>query len=196
MNARIVRSPILILFALILVVAGCASVVRVGPGEAIVGDRIALPLEAAWNQFPAESPGYAALWTIEGLAIDQLAFYVGIRDGAAIAPQAGQKQRPLNFRAAMQPHEVVGLFEALYTRDGSTFVLDKLEPAPFLGERGWRARYTIVRKFDDVRPSGSAWGAVRDGQLFAITFVAPSLGFYDRLAPRVEKLAAAARLRG
>lgn len=179
----------------LMLLGGCASVVKVGPGDVVVGERLAVPLEAAWNQFPGASPGPAAQWTVDGLPIDLLAFYVGIKDGAPIVAQAGTSQRPLVFRASMQPHEVVALFESLNTRDGSSFTLDRLEPVDFLGQRGWRAQYTVVRKFDDVRLSGSAWGAVRDGQLFAITFAAPALGFYPRLLPRVEKIAATARLR-
>jgi hypothetical protein len=179
-----------------LLLAGCASVVtKVGPGEAVVGERLAVPIEAAWNQFPGTSPGPAAQWTTDGLLIDLLSFYVGIKDGAPIAAQVGPNQRPLTFRASMQPHEIAALFESLATRDGSVFTLERLEPVDFLGQRGWRAQYTVLRKFDDVRLSGSAWGVVRDGQLYAITFSAPALGFYPRLLPRVEKIAASARLR-
>jgi hypothetical protein len=180
----------------VLLLAGCASVVtKVGPGEAVVGERLTVPIEAAWNQFPGTSPGPAAQWTTDGLLIDLLSFYVGIKDGAPIAPQGGPNQRPLTFRASMQPHEMAALFESLATRDGSGFTPERLEPVDFLGQRGWRAQYTVLRKFDDVRLSGSAWGAVRDGQLYAITFSAPALGFYHRLLPRVEKMAASARLR-
>ena len=180
-----------------LLLASCASVVvtKVSPGDAVVGERMTVPIEAAWNQFPSTSPGPAAQWTVEGFPIDRLAFYVGVKDGAPIAPPGGPNQRPLVFRATMQPHEAMALFEALYTRDGSSYVLDRLDPVDFLGQRGWRAQYTMVRKFDDVRLSGSAWGTVRDGQLFVLTFSAPALGFYPRLLPRVEKIASLARLR-
>lgn len=177
--------------------AGCANVVRVAPGEALVGDRVKVPVDAAWNQFgpPLVAGKAAALWTQEGLAIDQLNFYVGLKDGDELAPAQSDKQRALVFKAAMQPHEVLALIESLYTRDGSTFTLDRLEPAEVLGQRGWRARYSVVRKFDEVRLSGSAWGTVRNNELFAMTFVAPAVGFYPRLAPKVEQVVAAARFK-
>jgi hypothetical protein len=180
-----------------LVLAGCAAAVKVGNGTALVADRLMVPSEAAWNQIPGVHSGSnsAAVWTTEGLAIDQVNFYVGVKDGDALANNPNKEQRPLNFRAAMQGHEIVGLFEALATRDGSSYKLDKLEAVDFLGQRGWRAQFTVVRKFDDVKLSGSVWAAVRDGQLHAITFVAPALAFYPRLAPKVEQIAAAARLK-
>jgi hypothetical protein len=179
------------------VLAGCAAAVKVGGGTAIVADRLSVPSEAAWNQLPGVHSGTnaAAVWTTEGLAIDQVAFYVGVKDGDALANTAGKDQRPLNFRAAMQGHEIASLFEALATRDGSSYKLERLEPVDFLGQRGWRVRYTVVRKFDDVKLSGSLWAAVRDGQLHAINFAAPALAFYPRLAPKVEQIAAAARIK-
>lgn len=179
-----------------LVLGACANVVtRVNTGEAVIGERLVVPVDEGWNQLPAQGSGYAALWTIDGLPIDQLTFYVGIKDGAPIAPTPGNSQRPLTFKASMQPHEMVALFESLYTRDGSTFTLERLDAVDFLGQRGWRARFTVVRKFDEVKLGGSLWGTVRDGQLHAMAFLAPSHAFYPRLLPRVEKVASAARLR-
>jgi hypothetical protein len=180
--------------------AGCAgpAVVKVGQGEAIVGERLLVPSDAAWNQLRGVTSGTqsAAVWTTEGLAIDQVNFYVGVKDGQALAQTAGKEQRPLNFKASMQGHEIATLFEALLTRDGSSYKLDKLEPTTFLGQQGWRMQFTLVRKFDDVKLYGSVWATVRDGQLFAMTFAAPALGFYPRLAPKVERVANAARLKG
>jgi hypothetical protein len=187
----------LLVLAFAALLGGCAQVTKIGPGEATVGERIGVPVDSGWNQFGGQFGGSnaAALWTTEGLAIDQLNFYVGVKDGGLIAANPGKDQRPLAFKATMQPHEVVALFEAFYSRDGSSFKLDKLEPTEFLGQRGWRAHYTVVRKFDDVKLSGSAWAAVSGGELFALTFTAPTLGFYPRQIAKVERVAAAARLK-
>ena len=184
-------------FATALLLGACAQVTKIGPGEAIIAERIGVPVDSGWNQLGGQFSGSnaAALWTMQGVAIDQLNFYVGIKDGGLIAANPGKDQRPLAFRSAMQPHEVVALFESFYTRDGSSFKLDKLEAVEFLGQRGWRVQYTVVRKFDDVKLSGSAWGAVRGGELFAMTFTAPAVGFYARQIGRIEKVAAAARLK-
>lgn len=188
---------LLIALATAAVLAGCANVAKVGAGDAVIAERLVVPSDAAWNQFnPPFVQGKAvAMWTQEGLTIDQLNFYAGLKDGEELAAAQTKEQRALVFKAAMQPHEVVALFESLYTRDGSSFTLDKLEPAQFLGQRGWRAQFTVVRKFDEVRLSGSAWGTVRNGELYAMTFSAPAAGFHARLAPRVEKLALNARFK-
>lgn len=188
---------ILLSLTLALLLVGCAQVTKIGPGEAVIAEKIGVPVDSGWNQFGGQFGGSnaAALWTTEGLAIDQLNFFVGVKDGALIAANPGKEQRPLAFKATMQPHEVVALFEAFYTRDGSSFKLDKLEVADFLGQRGWRAQYTVVRKIDDVKLSGSAWATVRSGELFALTFTSPSIGFYPRQIAKVEKAALAARFK-
>ncbi len=192
-------SPLVLAAALVL--AGCATpITKVGGGQAsVVAERLTVTSDAAWNQLP-KPPGtqeaYATTWTVDGTALDALHFYVGVKDGTRMGtmPQ-GNEAQPIVFKAAMQPHEVVALFESLYARDGSSFKLDKLEPAEFLGGKGFRFNYTVVRKFDDVRLSGSAWATVRDGELHAITFTAPALGFHPRLASKVEAVAASARLK-
>ena len=188
---------ILLSLTLALLLVGCAQVTKIGPGEAVIAEKIGVPVDSGWNQFGGQFGGShaAALWTTEGLTIDQLNFFVGVKDGALIAANPGKEQRPLAFKATMQPHEVVALFEAFYTRDGSSFKLDKLEVTDFLGQRGWRAQYTVVRKIDDVKLSGSAWATVRAGELFALTFTSPSIGFYPRQIAKVEKAALAARFK-
>lgn len=188
---------VVVLAIVALALAGCAQVVRVNPGEAVIAERIGVPTDAAWNQFGGQFGGSnaAALWTREGLTIDQLNFYVGLKDGDLLAANPGKDRRPLAFKATMQPHEVVALFEALYTRDGSSFKLDKLAATDFLGQPGWRAQYTVVRKFDDVKLTGSAWATVRNAELFAMTFTAPSVGFYARQIAKVEQVATAARFK-
>ena len=186
------------LLSIAVLLAGCAAAVKVGQGEAIVAERIGVPTDAAWNQLRGGFTGTnsAAVWTTEGLTIDQVNFFVGVKDGGALAQNAGKEQRPVNFKASMQGHDLATLFESFYTRDGSSFKLDKLEPVNFLGQSGWRTQFTLVRKFDDVKLTGTIWATVRNGELFAITFAAPTLGFYPRLAPKVEQIAAGARFKG
>jgi hypothetical protein len=94
----------------------------------------------------------------------------------------------------MQPHEIVSMFEGMLTRDGSTFKLTKLEPSPFGGLKGFRFEYILIRKMDNVVLLGVGWGAVSKGELFALLYTAPRLGFYARHAPQVEKIALSAKV--
>ncbi|MCH7342384.1 hypothetical protein LZ017_03190 [Pelomonas sp. CA6] len=181
-----------------LVLSGCAAVTKVASGDAVVGNRLALKLDTAWNQFEQGLGNNTPTWTVEGITVDALQFYVGIKDGQPITRlmDNDKSKKPLNFRADMQPADIVALYEALLTRDGSSFQLEKLEPASFLGGQGFRFEYALNRKVDDVPMRGMAYGAVRNGELFVIHYSAPRLVFFPRYQPRVEALIRSASVKG
>lgn len=193
---RIARRISLLLAA--VVIAGCANVTKVDTGEAVVRNRLAVTVTSPWNQFERGLADNTPTWTVEGITVDALQFYVGIKDGEAIAPTpaGGSKSLPLTFKSSMQPADVVALYQGLFTRDGSSFTLDKLEPAEFVGTRGFRFEYSLTRKVDDVRLRGVAYGAVRHGELFVINYMAPRLAFFPKHVGQVEALAKTARIKG
>lgn len=195
MRSSFVRHLCTLLLA--LVIAGCANVSKIGTGETVVRERLAVTVQTAWNQFEHGLADGTPTWTVEGVTVDALKFYVGIKDGELIAPTptGGKGVLPLAFKSTMQPADIVALYQGLLTRDGSSFTLDKLEPARFIDSPGFRFEYSLIRKSDDVRLRGVAYGAVRGGELFLIHYSAPRLGFFPRYVPQVEALAQTARLK-
>lgn len=183
--------------ALVALLAGCAAVSKVETGEALLKNRLAVTVATPWNQFERGMADNTPTWTVEGITVDALQFYVGIKDGELIAPtpREGKGVQPLAFKSGMDAAEVVALYQGLWTRDGSSFAVEKLEPAEFVGTRGFRLDYTLTRKVDDVRLRGVAFGAVRNGELFVINYAAPRLGFFPKYLPRVESLAKGARVK-
>lgn len=185
-----------LLGAIVVFASGCAMVAKVDSGDQVVAQRLKLQLDGAWNELKQPVVPNAVTWTIDGITVDQLSFYVGIKDGAVLAPPlSGAKEaRPLTFKASMQPHEVMALVQTLLTRDGSTYTEGRLEPIEFLGGRGFRSEYGLIRKSDEVRMAGVVYGAVQGSELFLIHYTAPRLGFYPRHAAQIEKMARGARL--
>jgi hypothetical protein len=181
-----------------LLAAGCAQVERVASGDVVIRERLVVTTDRAWNQFASGIGDDTPTWTQDGITVDALRFYVALKDGALIAPTPDQPlgTKPLAFRATMGAREVVGLFEQLYSRGGSTFTLTKIEPCPFIGQNGFRFEFGSLRSDDSVQLSGIGWGAVRNGELFAITFTAPRLSFFARHLPAAEAVANSARVRG
>ena len=178
-----------------LALAGCVAMAKVETGDRAIGERLSVKIEGAWNHLKAPGLGPAQTWTMEGLPIDQLLLYSGIKDGELIHPRGGGKQRNYAFRSNMQPHEIVALFEGMLTRDGSRFSLAKLEPSAFGGRDGFRFEFGLARRVDNVVLSGVGYGAVSKGELFAILYMAPRLGFFDRHAPQVEHIARSALIK-
>lgn len=185
----------LLLAALACLLAACASVNKVESGQRLLGERLSLTLEGAWNH--VDVPGPAQIWTMEGLPIDQLLLYPGLKDGALLhTANRDGTAKSFAFRASMQPDEIVALFEGMLTRDGSAFKLVRLEPAHFGGVPGFRFEYSLTRKIDNVQLSGFGYGAVDRRELYAAVYMAPRLSFYARHQARVEQIARSARLKG
>jgi len=182
----------------VLLISGCAAVSKVDVGSVTVGDRLLVRIDSPWNRFDRGLADNTPTWTQEGITVDALQFYPGIKEGEAIAPDAGtgKKQQPLTFKAGMQPAEIVALFQALHSRDGSSFELQKLEPAEFIATRGFRYEFEVVRKVDDVRLRGVAYGAVREGRLYVISYTAPRLAFFGKYVTKVEAIARTASVKG
>lgn len=183
----------LLVLLVALWLAGCAGVSRIQAGDTTVANRLAVKIDADWNQLTHKIVPTAVTWTVEGITIDSLNFYVGLKDGEALAP-APKDGKPLVFKSAMQPHEIVTLYQGLHSRDGSQFELVRLEPADFLGGKGFRFEYAVIRKYDDVRLRGMAYGIVRQGELFVIDYSAPRLAFFGRHQASVEAIVKTARV--
>jgi hypothetical protein len=187
------------LFALALVLAGCATpglrLLPVATGEAVVRERLAVTPAAPWNQVEGASKGKLAVWTKDGLPLDQLTFYVGIADGEPLVPPPTDAKTALPpFRAKMTASELVDLLQVHWTQNGANFKLERVERKPFAGQPGFRLEYSYLQADSEVRRRGVAWGAVVGTELFIIDWMAPRLAFFDRYAAEVEALAGTARL--
>lgn len=182
----------------LLALSGCVSVAKIESGDKKMGERMTISIDGAWNHVNAPGMGPAETWTMDGLPIDQLLLYSGLKDGQAIHAAAGggtdAQRKSFIFRSGMQPDEIAALFEGMLTRDGSRYKLVKLEPVTFGGSKGFRFEFSLTRKIDNVELSGVGYGTVSKGELFAIVYMAPRLGFFPRHAGRVEQMARSARV--
>ena len=190
------RRAVLLLGAALLL-ASCAQLSQVATGQVVVRERMLVDVDKPWNQFEYTLNDGTPTWTQQGIAVDALKFYVGLKDGALIAPTPSEPkgQVPLTFKAGMQAADIVALFERLYSRGGSTFTLDKVVPMPFVGGSGYRFEFSSIRKADDVRLLGVGWFTVRNGELWAITYTAPRLAFFPAGIGEAEAIARSARVK-
>jgi hypothetical protein len=193
---------------LAFVLAGCTSISRMD-GDQVLNDRLTVHVSQAWNKVsdPWEIPPYDT-WTQEGIPLDHLRIWAGIRPGQAImvnypgySREADAKDpRVPRFRSGLSPEKLVSLFEEFYATAG-TVAITKVEPALFAGQKGVRFEFTLARRRDDLNLLGVGWVAVRPDavygdELFAATFVAPRLSFFKRLLPMAEAVVKTARIKG
>lgn len=197
----------LLVLLLVLLLAACANVQRMH-GEEIVNDRLVVDVGESWNKVsdPWDADPYDT-WTQEGVPLDHLRLWGGVRPGqplmtkAALFTRAADAKDPRvpTFRPGLGPEKLVSLFEELYATAG-TVTITRVEPTVFAGQKGVRFEFTLERRRDDLSMRGVGWVAVRADptwgeELYAATFVAPRLAFFDRLLPRAEAVVKTARVR-
>jgi hypothetical protein len=87
---------------------GEAYRLRAGEGDGTRALAEYALVDGAWNQYAIGLTRKSEVWTLDGLPLDRLVFFVGIADGEALAELAQRKDRQIpKFRASIQAHEVV-----------------------------------------------------------------------------------------
>jgi hypothetical protein len=179
---------------LLLWLTACVTpAVTMQSGEQPVGDRLVILLDGSWNRIRTNGP--AQQWTLDGMPLDDLFVYSGIKDGEAIHAVTSSSTQPFLFHSTMRSDEIISLFEGMLTRDGSTFELKKSEPATFGGVKGYHFEFKLVRKVDGVELAGLGYGAVNQGELFSIVYVAARMTFFAKHQERVENIVRGAKIK-
>ncbi|MEJ8838916.1 hypothetical protein [Ramlibacter sp. AN1133] len=190
-----------------VLLAACTSMAKV-EGEQVVGERLVVNVPGAWNRVVdrSEQPPYES-WTQQGIPLDHLRLWSGVRPGQPLLTKWATYSRAADakdprvptFRTGLTPEKLVRLFEEVYATSG-TVNITKVEPTLFAGQKGVRFEFTLARRSDDLDLRGVAWVAVRPDpvwgeELYAASFVAPKLSFYERLLPMAEAVVKSARVR-
>jgi hypothetical protein len=193
----------LLALVLALLLAACTTIAKV-EGEQVVNGKLAVKVPAAWNKVtdPWEGGPYD-IWTQEGIPLDHLRLWAGVKSGKALvakptvffrAPDEKDPRYP-TFIAGLPPDKLVSLFEALYANEG-TVNITRVEPTVFAGQKGVRFEFTLARRADDLTLKGVGWVAEHNKELYAATFAAPRLTFFPKLLPMAEAVVATARIKG
>lgn len=198
------------LLCLSLLLSACGTrVAMIEPGYVAVRHNLLVKPDRKWNHIDEsmiktlKSQGTLSdiyeVWTTEGLPLDQLRFYVGISAGQALenlALDAKETERKsLSVRPGMTLEQIAELVEAVYAHRDGRFKLLKLAPTTFAGLPGVRMEYSYLERKHELELMGLAYGAMdSNNRLYLMTFDAPKLHYYRKLAPSVDRIAQSARL--
>ena len=188
----------LLAILLVLLLAGCAAIVKV-EGDQTVNNKLAVKLPEAWNRLNYPGQPYE-VWTQEGASLDQLRLWAGLPAGKPIvtlppAPSGQKAARVPTFTGKMTPDQLVSLFEIMYSADGSQVKVTRIEPGTFAGADGVRFEFMVITKKTELQVRGLGWAAVRNNELYAATYHAPELAFFKRLAPKAEAVVKTAMIK-
>lgn len=167
------------------------KLVPAGQSAAVAKSSMTVTPGEDWNRWSARPIKTSEVWTLDGTSLNELYFVAALPEGKTLFRDAAKKDRPLpKFSKAMLLPDVVEFYEsstrtALQT---SLFEVNKVEPDKMSGHDAVRFTFTYAIEGDQMPRKGIAKAAVVNGQLYLVSFVAPSIHYFDRDAAKVNKL--------
>ena len=189
---------LLVVSFLALLCASCAQYSLVGPGRTTV-EGVGLEPGLAWNRAVGPTSGPSTeTWTIDGPLLDSLIILAGVPDGKPLALLRGESTDKLApFRKTMTPSEVMDLFEATFSAEMKTTVLEarNLHPITLGGADGFRfeASYTGA---NEVECEMVVAGAISGDRLYLLVYRGARLHYFPKYLPEFERIVGSARLPG
>jgi hypothetical protein len=168
------------------------------PEIAVAGQLMSVTPLAGWNRSTMRPSNRGERWTRDGLALNELTFFAGVRDGEALyfMPAASDKALP-KFRANMLPTEIVELFENSNRMilGSSVFSIGKVEPSSLGMHQGVRFTYSYAAQDEGLTREGEAVAAIVEGRLYLVNFVAPAIHYFGRDIAEIRQLISTLQLR-
>ncbi|MBY8337918.1 hypothetical protein KYN89_12780 [Alteriqipengyuania sp. NZ-12B] len=149
-----------------------------------------------WNRINERPGKEAERWTLDGELLNDVLFFAEVEDGDAIFREVDKRNSPLpRFSGNMLLIDLPDFLNSSMriAKGHQTFSVDSVAPTTFLGQPGVSVSFSTVGN-DDIRRRGRAVATIIDGELFMMTFEAPTIYFFERDLPHFEQLVASARL--
>ncbi|WP_448580434.1 hypothetical protein [Thermaurantiacus sp.] len=144
------------------------------------------------------SPGrQAEAWTLDGVQLNRFVLIGGVPDGQPFLRERDRKDRPLpRFSASGDALSLFDFYAETVTSamPGVTVSLLALEPAERSGCSGIIAEFRQLMADDNIERTGRAFLCRKDGKLYGLTLVAPSLHYFPRDRRTFEALLDSFRL--
>jgi hypothetical protein len=191
-----VRRPTAVL--LVLLCAACTQYSLIGPGRTTI-EGLSLEPGIAWNRASGITTGPGTeTWTMDGPLLDSLIILAAVPDGKPLALLRGASTDKLApFHTAMTANEIMDLFEASFSAEMKTTVLEprNLHPTLFGGDEGFRFEVSYTGA-DEVESEMAVAGAISGGKLYLLVYRGTRLHYFPKHLPDFERIVASARLPG
>lgn len=152
-----------------------------------------------WNRNSSRPVKQSEVWTLDGTTLNELYFVGGLAEGQTLMREVDKKANPLpKLKSTLLATEIPEFFEGtLRTALGtSVFEIENVEPATFAGQPGVKFAFSFATQGDALVRKGIASGAMIGGKLYLMSFIAPSIHYFDRDRAKAEALFASSRLGG
>jgi len=150
-----------------------------------------------WNRNTDRPIKKGEVWTLDGAVLNELYFVSGLAAGETLFRDLDKKENPLpKLGSSILLSDIPDFYEsssrvALKT---SLFEIGTVEPTTFAGQQGIKFTFNYGVQDSPVIRKGVAAATLVNGQLHMITFIAPTIYYFDRDAPKAEAIVASATL--
>ncbi len=168
-----------------------------GEETAVAAGTLKVTPQDDWNRWSKRPIKKGEVWTLDGATLNELYFVVGLAPGETMFRDFRKKEAPLpKLRAGMDLTEIPEFFEssqriALQT---SVFEITSVRPGELAGRSGVRFSFEYAVEGSTLVRKGEAAATLVEDQLYLISFIAPSIHYYDRDLPKAEKIMASATM--
>lgn len=173
------------------------TLVRQAAPVKIAKSRLTVTPSEDWNRDAFRPIKQGELWTRDGGGLNELYFVSGLSAGETLFKDFDPKNNPLpKFAGSMSLADIPDFYESSsrVAMRTSLFTIDTVEPIRFAGRPGIKFTFDYALRSSPVTRKGIAAATLVDGQLHMITFVAPSIHYFERDKAKAEAIIASATL--
>ncbi len=149
----------------------------------VANSNITVTPDQNWSRWTSRPSVKGEIWTIDGLALNELSFFGKINHGETLYRERDSRNMPLpKFKAEMLPTDIVEFFETSnrIVLQTTIFTVDKVEPAKLGGHDAVRFEYHFTVESDQLNRKGEGVAANVNGKLYLVNFAAPEIHYFDR----------------
>ena len=151
----------------------------------------------SWNRSPLRPIKKGEVWTIDGQNLNELYLVSGLAPSETLFRDIDKKNRPLPaLNAKMLLTDIPDFYESSsrIVLQTSLFETETAKPITFAGRPGIEFTFHYGVKDSPIIRKGIAAATLVNGQLYLISFVAPSIYYFDRDRPKAEAIFASAKI--
>lgn len=148
--------------------------------------EVTITPQSDWNLASGKLGKQTYAWTQDGFELNSLHVFAGVPAGQPLYKERDKKRNPLpKFDPSALLPDLVDLFERSFRAQNEVadFTVLEVRPASFGGQNGVRARFKYVLAGDDLVRFGEVRLAVKNSKLYAISFTAPALHYFNAGLP-------------
>ena len=173
-------------YALLLatILAGCATYSLVEPKRTAIGDRYTVEPQIPWSS--AKSGKYET-WTVDGGALQQIQFVIGLDDGEPLFKGKEQHEKQ-SFKKSMSVSEIMELVvDGLSVEGAQKLEAKNLKPFPFGGKPGFRFELNFVTQ-NGLENAGLVVGSVIMDKLYLVKYTGARAHYFPKYRAHVERI--------